>query len=68
MTPRQLLVGSLAFSLAFQIAWALFTTPPAGSRVETFGYVLSVLAAMACTLIVPGGLRVWPLIRPASAA
>lgn len=53
MTPLLLLLGSLAFSLAFNVAWAWG------------GAVLSVIAAAACTLIVPAGLHLWPQI-PAS--
>lgn len=50
MSPLVLLIGSLGFSLAFNIAWAWG------------GPVLSVVAAAACTLIVPAGLHLWPMI------
>lgn len=50
MTPLVLLLGSLGFSLAFNIVWAWGTHP------------LSVLAAAACTLVVPAGLHLWPQI------
>lgn len=50
MSPRVLLVGSLAFTLAFNVAWAW------GSG------VLSVVAAAVCTLIVPAGLHLWPQV------
>lgn len=50
MSPLVLLLGSLAFSLAFNVAWAWGTTP------------LSVIAAAACTLIVPAALHLWPQI------
>lgn len=46
-----MLAGSLLFSLAFNMRWAW------GSE------FLSVLAAAACTLIVPGGIHLWPGIR-----
>lgn len=47
MSPLVLLLGSLAFSLAFNVAWAWGTHP------------LSVVAAAACTLIVPAALHLW---------
>lgn len=50
MTALFLLLGSLGFSLAFNMAWAWG------------GSFLSVAAAVACTLIVPAGLHLWPLI------
>lgn len=50
MTAFFLLLGSLGFSLAFNMAWAWG------------GSFLSVAAAVACTLIVPAGLHLWPLI------
>lgn len=50
MSPLILLIGSLGFSLAFNISWAWG------------GPVLSIVAAAACTLIVPAGLHLWPMV------
>lgn len=47
MSPLVLLLGSLTYSLAFNVAWAWGSSP------------LSVGAAAACTLIVPAGLHLW---------
>lgn len=49
-----MLLGSLAFSLAFNMSWAWGGSP------------LSVIAAAACTLIVPAGLHLWPLVPAAN--
>lgn len=50
MSPLVLLLGSLAFSFAFNVAWAWG------------GPLLSVVAAAACTLIVPAALHLWPQV------
>lgn len=50
MSPRVLLVGSLGFTLLFNVAWAWGTG------------ALSVVAAAVCTLIVPAGLHLWPQV------
>lgn len=55
MTALLLLLGSLVFSLAFNLSWA-WGGPP-----------LSVIAAGVCTLIVPAGLHLWPLVPAANA-
>lgn len=56
MSPRVLLAGSLAFSLLFNLVWAF------RDGVDTPAGWLSVGAAVACTLIVPAGLGLWPQI------
>lgn len=56
MTPRHFLIGTLAFTLAYNVAWALGPT----------GWVLtllSVVAAAVCTLIVPAALHLWPQVH-----
>lgn len=56
MSPRILLAGSLAFSLLFNLVWAT------RSGVQNPADWLSIGAAVACTLIVPAGLGLWPQI------
>jgi len=51
-----LLVGSLGFSLIFNVVWAMREWSLSPER------LLSVLAAAACTLIVPAGLHLWPQV------
>lgn len=55
MSPLVLLLGSLAYSLAFNVAWAWGSSP------------LSVGAAAACTLIVPAALHLWPMVPATNA-
>lgn len=56
MSPRVLLSGSLAFSMLFNLVWAT------RAGVHTPADLLSIGAAVACTLIVPAGLGLWPQI------
>lgn len=59
MSPRVLLGGSLAFSMLFNLVWAT------RNGVHTPADLLSIGAAVACTLIVPAGLGLWPQIPAA---